>query len=207
MPRYYRRRYSTARSSARRKYYNRKRKGAYPRSRHQFGKPARPELKHKVTNATNMAIGDTPITMAVGPHNIAQGLDSVGERVGNRISCKFCNFKMLFTRNNATGAVVRYVIWKQKNPTSNTAPLLNLTPISLINTQSVHIIRQGYVKLNKYAATLKSISVKLFNDVCDFKEAGSDDPVTAQRWWLTLVNTDNATVTFNMMNKLYYADA
>lgn len=193
-----------------RRNYSRKRyqkSQAYPRNRSQFGKPARPELKHKVTQATNMAIGDTPLTMAVGPHSIAQGLDSVAMRLGNRISCKFCNFKFLFTRNNATGAVVRYVIWKQKNPTSNTAPLLNLSPISLINTQSVHIIKQGYVKLNKYEATMKSINVRLNNDICDFKDATENNPVTTARWWLSLVNTDNATVTFNMMNKLYYADA
>lgn len=188
-----------------------KRKGVFPRSKRQFGKPARPELKHAVTQFTGPSsqVDNNAYTQRVGPTGISQGLNSVAQRIGNRITLKFCNFKFLFTRNSATGAIVRYVIWRHKNPTSALVgpAALTLTPTSLVNTQDVHIIRQGYVNLNKYESTLKSININCRNMTCDFKEAASTDPVTTHRWYLTVVNTDTAPVTLSMMNKLYYADA
>lgn len=195
-------------------YYHRRsyrKKGVFPRSKHQFGKPARPELKHVVTQFTGPSsqVDNNAYTQLCGPCNISQGLDNIAMRVGNRISLKFCNFKMLFTRNNATGAVVRYVIWRHKNPTSAIVgpAALSLTPTSLINTQDVHIIRQGYVNLNKYESTIKSVNINCRNMVCDFKDSAQSQPVTTHRWYLTVVNTDSAAVSLSMMNKCYYADA
>lgn len=188
-----------------------RRRGVFPRSKRQFGKPARPELKHVVTQFTGLSsqVDNNAFTQKVGPQGISQGLDNIAMRVGNRISLKFCNFKMLFTRNSATGAIVRYVIWRHKNPTSIAVgpAALSLTPTSLVNTQDVHIIRQGYVNLNKYASTIKSVNIKCKNMTCDFKDSAAVDPVTTHRWYLTVVNTDTAPVTLSMMNKCYYADA
>lgn len=191
--------------------YRSKRKGVFPRSKRQFGKPARPELKHVVTqyNGLLSQVDNNAFTQLVGPHGISQGLDNIAQRIGNRVSLKFCNFKFLFTRNSATGAIVRYVIWRHKNPTSATVgpAALSLTPTSLVNTQDVHVIRQGYVNLNKYESSIKSISINCRNMVCDFKDASQTSPVTTHRWYLTVVNTDTAPVTLSLMNKCYYADA
>lgn len=208
MPAYYRHRSSRYRP---RRRFVRKRKGVFPRSKHQFGKPARPELKHVVTQFTGPSsqVDNNAYTQLCGPTNISQGLDNISMRIGNRVSLKFCNFKFLFTRNSATGAIVRYVIWRHKNPTSAVVgpAALSLTPTSLINTQDVHIIRQGYVNLNKYESSIKSIAINCRNMTCDFKDSTSVQPVTTHRWYLTVVNTDTAPVTLSMMNKCYYADA
>ena len=183
----------------------------YPLGRSRFGRMSQPELKSKVLTGRGEIAAQDTLQAVVFP-SITQGITET-ERLGNRINAKFLNIKLILKQSRPPdadlpqdGAVMRWVLWKNKDPTSNAGgTLTGLSLTSFINTKTTHIVKTGYITLSAAGtAKVKSINTKLYNKVIDFKEDSDVSANTTDRYYLAVYSS--LPVYYEFQSKFYFAD-
>lgn len=176
-----------------------------------FGRLSQPELKSKVLAGRGAIGANTTLDAVVFP-SITQGITET-QRLGNRVNGKFLNIKLMLTQSRQPDislpqdpAVVRWVLWKNKDPTSNAAgAFTNLNLTSFINTKTTKIVKTGYITLgNAGVSKVKSINTNLRNGVIDFKEDSDVSANTTQRYYLAVYSSQS--IDYEFQSKLYFAD-
>ncbi len=176
-----------------------------------FGRMSQPELKHKLLTGRGVIAAQDTLDPVVFP-SITQGITET-ERLGNRINAKFLNIKLVLTQARQpdislpqSPAVLRWVLWQAKDPTSNVQQTLTgLTLSSFINTKTTKVLKTGYLTLGASGvAKVKSINHKCYNKVIDFKEDSDVSANTTQRYYLTIYSSQ--AVNYEYQSKFYFAD-
>lgn len=176
-----------------------------------FGRISQPELKSVTLARDGDAAAQAVTDLTIFP-TIAQGI-AEDERIGNRINGKFLNMKLMLKKRRDPDAqlpqdpvIVRYVMWQNKDPTSNAnASLTGLTLTSFINTKVVRVLKTGYVTLsNEGQAKVLKLNKKLYNQVMDFREDTDQTINTAQRIYFTMYSNNQCN--WEYQSKFYFAD-
>jgi len=176
-----------------------------------FGRISQPELKSKVLGDRGTIPAQGTLDAVIFP-SITQGITET-ERLGNRINAKFLNIKLILKQARqpdinlpTDAAVIRWVLWKNKDPTSNAGGTLSgLTLTSFLNTKQIQIVKTGYMTLSPSGtARVKSINTKCYNKVIDFKEDSDVSANTTQRYYLAVYSSLG--VTYEFQSKFYFAD-
>lgn len=176
-----------------------------------FGRISGPELKAKVL-ARDSTIGAGQIEDIVVFPSIVQGINQ-DQRIGNRINAKFLNAKVFFTLKRAPDidlpqepAFIRYVLWMNKDPTSNAAgTIANLSLTSFLNTKTIKVLKTGYLTLSAYGqAKVLKLNQNMCNATIDFLEDTDVSANTSQRVFLTVYSTEQ--VGYEYQSKFYFAD-
>lgn len=189
-----------------------------PRARHRrrpaygrFGRISAPELKNRTLSGRGFINSNSVLDAVVFP-SVTQGI-SENERIGNRINGRFLNIKLCMYQMLESDAGVarppttcRWVLWQNKDPTSNAAGSLSgLTLTSFINTKVTRIIKHGYITLGASGVTkVKSINNNLRNLVINFKEDSDVSANTTQRYYLSIYSNEGAHYEFQ--SKFYFSD-
>ncbi len=176
-----------------------------------FGRISQPELKSKVVQLRGTIAAQAVEDMDIFP-TISQG---IGEdaRIGNRVNAKFLNVKLVLTSRRQPDVslpqsppVLRWVMWRNKDPVTASNPTiagLNLT--AFLNTKQISIIRTGYITLSAAGtAKVKSLNLKMRNQVMDFKDQTDSSAATTQRVYLTVYSSQ--LVDYELQSKFYFAD-
>ena len=182
-----------------------KRRGFYAGvSKRQFGKVARPELKHATyTSTAPLTIDDTSVSSQMFGAGISQGLSDTEQRVGNRITQKFFSHNMLLFNPGDVGIVMRYVIWQ---PRSNSTQI-NLGVVNQINTKIFRVLKQGWINVPAKWSKVTRLSYNLKNQVMTYPSDAATEPVVSDRVYLTLVCSNGHRVSYQAQTKWWYADA
>ena len=176
-----------------------------------FGRIAQPEIKHVLLTGRDSVAANSLSDLTIFP-TVEQGIGE-NQRIGNRIASKFLSFRMVCSQARQpdaalpqSPAVLRYVFWKNKDPTSNAnSTLSGLTLISFINTKTVQILKTGYITLSS-AGTAKvfKINHKCYNKVINFKEDSDITANTSERMYFTFFSSEP--MTYQFMSKFYFSD-
>ena len=176
-----------------------------------FGRVSAPELKAKVL-ARDSTIGAQQIEDIIVFPSIVQGINQ-DQRIGNRINAKFLNVRAFFTRRRDPDAdlpqepaIIRYVLWMNKDPTSNAAgTIANLSLTSFLNTKTIKVLKHGYLTLANYGqAKVLKINCNMRNKTIDFLEDTDVSANTSQRIFMTVYTTEQ--VGYEYQSKFYFAD-
>lgn len=176
-----------------------------------FGRMSQPELKSKVLGDRGSIAAQGTLDAVIFP-SITQGITET-QRLGNRINAKFLNIKLILKQARQPdvnlpidAAVLRWVLWKNKDPVSNAGGTLSgLTLTSFLNTKQIHIVKTGYITLSPSGtARVKPININCRNAVVDFKEDSDVSANTTQRYYLAVYSSLG--VSYEFQSKFYFAD-
>lgn len=200
------RRQPSRRTAATRIQRSFRRRRAVPRKSWFNTKPARPELKRIQYSEDAETITATALNFNkyLAGHQVDQGLGD-DQRVGNRISAKYLQVKMLLENtNDAKAMMLRYCIWSPKSTTQD----LSMTGLSSINRKLFKIIRTGYISVNHDSARVKTLNIPMYNKVIEYPSNDVDTPVNQDRLYITLVCvTTGMTLRYSSNVNLWYTDA
>lgn len=176
-----------------------------------FGRVSAPELKSKVLERTGTMTANSITDLVIFPA-ITQGIKET-ERLGNRINAKFLNVKLILKQKRpdelslpADPAVLRYVMWQNKDPASNAASTLSgLTLTAFLNTKTIRILKTGYVTLSA-AGTARVLQLRhnCRNKTIAYKEDSDTSANTSERYYLAVFSSN--VVNFEYQSKFYFAD-
>lgn len=176
-----------------------------------FGRVSAPEIKSKVLARDGTMAAQSITDLVIFP-SITQGINE-SQRLGNRINAKYLNVKLMLSKDRdaeinlpASPAVIRWVLWQNKDPTSNAAATITgLSLTSFLNTKTIRVLKTGYTTLANYGqAKVLKINTNLRNQVVDFKEDSDVSANTTQRVYLTLYTSN--LVQYEYQSKFYFAD-
>jgi len=208
----YKRKYNIKRKPNYKRRFNTRGPGrGYKAGYNRFGRIANPELKHKTLTRAGAMAPDSVQEMTVWPA-IEQGIQD-DQRIGNRIAGKFLNVRLVFQSRRPDAAtlpqncpVIRYVLWMNKDPTSNAAGTLpDLDLVEFLNTKQIRILKHGFITLS-LAGTAKVLTLNnnLHNRTIDFIANTDLTANTSQRIYLSVYSTQ--VVDWQLQSRFYFAD-
>lgn len=176
-----------------------------------FGRVSAPELKSKILERDGTMAANTITDLTIFP-SITQGVKET-ERLGNRVNAKFLNVKVILQQKRPDEinlpqepAVIRYVMWQNKDPTSNAAgTLTGLTLTAFLNTKTIRVLKTGYINLSPSGtARVLKLNHNCRNKTINFKEDTDVSANTSERYYLSLYTSN--LVSYDYASKFYWAD-